>query len=341
METVFIKKKGCCNMRSIRRNFIGEKDLSRKVGSFKLAAEVVKSGNEETMQKMAQAVRMLADFAKDEFNLKNIAKLERSQMEDFANHLLEKIDCGEISTGHTANIISSLNSMFNYFYRDDLKLSAREYGLSRGKQFSGVDKSVSDDLHNKFVDFLMDKFTDSGDSRYKALSLQVELQRVAGLRFKESALFSGRELGRNGKLSISKGTKGGQPRTFNATEKQKELIRRIKEFRKESNFSNFSKSLIPNNMTFKEWRHFAYYVTKEFNSINGTKYNFHGERHHYAQTRYKELTGHEPPIKNMDSKEIPVKEENSSEIDYKARMQISEELGHHRLDITNHYLGKS
>ena len=338
METVFIKKKGYCNMRSMRRNFIGEKDLSRKIGSFKLAAEVVKSGNEETMQKMAQAVRMLADFAKDEYNLKDIAKLERSQMEDFANNLLEKVDSGEISTGHTANIISSLNSMFNYFYRDDLKLSAREYGLSRGKQFSGVDKSVSDDLHNKFVNFLMDKFTASGDSRYEALRLQVELQRNAGLRFKESALFSGRELGRNGKLCISKGTKGGQPRTFNTTEKQKELINSVKVFRKEA---NFTKSLIPNNMTFKEWRHFAYHVTKEFNTENGTKYSFHGERHHYAQSRYKELTGHEPPVKGKGSKEISVKEGNSSEIDYKARMQISEELGHHRLAITSHYLGKS
>ncbi|TYB81852.1 MAG: hypothetical protein FXF54_14445 [Kosmotoga sp.] len=324
-------------MPSLKRNFIGEKDLSRKIGSFKLAAEVVKSGNEETMQKMAQAVRMLADFAKDEYNLKNIAKLERSHMEDFANYLLEKVDGNEISTGHTANIISSLNSMFNYFYKDDLKLSAREYGLSRGKQFSGVDKSVSDDLHNKFVDFLMDKFTDSGDSRYEALRLQVELQRNAGLRFKESALFSGRELGRNGELSISKGTKGGQPRTFNATDKQKELISSIKVFRKES---NFTKSLIPNNMSFKEWRHFAYYATKEFNNKNNTQYNFHGERHHYAQNRYKELMGHEPPVKGMDSKEIPVKEENSSEIEYQARMQISEELGHHRLDITSHYLGK-
>jgi len=267
-------------MPSIRRNFTGEKDLSRKVGSLRLAREVVKSSNEETVNKTAQALRILAEFAKNEYNLKNIARLEKNYMEDFANYMLEKVDSGEISTGHTANIISALNSVFNYFYRDDLKLSAREWGLSRGKQFSNVDKSISEDLHNKFVNFLEDKFMNSGDSRYKALSLQVEMQRHTGLRFKESALFSGTELRRDGMLNISKGTKGGQPRTLNTAEKQKELICSIKEFRKGA---NFSKSLIPDNMNFKEWRHFAYYVKKVFDSINGTDYKFHGERHHYAQ----------------------------------------------------------
>jgi len=42
----------------------------------------------------------------------------------------------------------------------------------------------------------------------------------------------------------------------------------------------------------------------------------------------------------MSSEKVPVKKENSSGADYKARIQISEELGHHRLGITSHYLGR-
>lgn len=318
-------------MSKMKRNFIGEKDLSRKAASFRIAMEVVKSGNEETIQKSAQSIRMLANFAKEEYGLKNISRLDSLQMADFAHRLLEKRENGEISAGHTTNIISSLNTVFTHYYRDDLKISAKEYGLNRGQRFNNVDKSVSADIHKKFSEFLTESYIKHGDVRYKALRLQVELQRGIGLRFKESALFSGKELHRNGNLNIRKGTKGGQLRTLQSTEKQRELVREVKDFRKESNLKT---SLIPDGMSFKEWRHFAYNTVKEFNKEIGLKYNFHGERHHYAQSRYKELTGYEPPVKSNGETFI------DKEKDYQIRLIISEELGHHRVDITNFYIGR-
>jgi len=320
-------------MQKVKRNFVGENNLTRKAASFRLATEVVKSGNEGTIQKVAQAARMLAEFVSDEYELKNLAKLESNHMENFAVYLLERLESGEISRGHATNIISALNSVFNYYYRDDLKISALEYGLNRGTRFNNTDKSISPETHQKFSEYLTDKFKTSGDIRYESLRLQVELQRNAGLRFKESALFSGKELRRNNSLEIRKGTKGGQLRTIDSTESQRKLIAEIKNFRKEF---NLTRSLIPDNLFFKEWSKFAYSVAKDFKKETGLKYNFHGNRHYYAQQRYKELTGHEPPIKAGFSKEIPVKEEKTFEV----RLKISKELGHHRVDITSYYLGR-
>jgi len=319
-----------------KRNFNGERKLTRTAASLRLAVEVVKSGNQGTIQKSAHAIRTLAEFASEEYGLNNLARLKPEQMEDFAYSLMEKVDNGEISKSHATNIISSLNSIFNHYYRDDLKISAKEHGLNRGERFKNIDKSVSAEVHERFSDFLVEKFKSEGDNRYKALQLQIELQRKLGLRFKESALFSEQAFRKNGEININKGTKGGQLRTLQSNEKQKELIKEVKDFRK--NY-DFSKSLIPDSMNFKQWQNFAYYTAKTFNETYNQRYNFHGERHFYAQCRYKELTGHEPPVKSNER--IPVKEKNPSMTDYEARMRISEELGHHRLDITNYYLGKS
>jgi len=184
----------------LKRNFVGEKNLTRKAASFNLSKEVVESGNQETIKKTAMAIRQLANFANESFNLKNLVKLDAENIADFAEHLSERVDCGEISRGHATNIISSLNSVFNYYYRDDLKISAKDFGINRGERFNNIDKSLSGDVHDKFSDFLTEKYIEKGDIRYEALRLQIELQREAGLRFKESALFNGRELHRDGRL---------------------------------------------------------------------------------------------------------------------------------------------
>ncbi len=330
----------------VKRNFVGEKNLSRKAASYNLAKEAVESGNQESIKKMAMAVRNLANFANEKYDLKNLVKLDAENMADFAEHLSERVENGEISRGHATNIISSLNSVFDYYYRDDLKISAKDFGINRGERFNNIDKSVSNETHDKFSDFLTEQYIEKGDIRYEALRLQIELQREAGLRFKESALFNGYELHRDGSLDIEKGTKGGQLRTLHATDSVKELLKYVKDFRKEY---GLSKSLIPDQYDFKKWRDFAYNTVKTFNNENNASYNFHANRHSYAQQKYHNLTNTLPPVKSGYTKQDQIKYiaeknnigmEQAKELDVNSRMQISEELGHHRIDITNYYLGK-
>lgn len=64
----------------------------------------------------------------------------------------------------------------------------------------------------------------------------------------------------------------------------------------------------------------------------------HGLRHHYAQTRYADLTGWKSPAADG-----PTTKQLSTEqkvIDRQARLTISRELGHEREQITAVYLGR-
>ena len=64
----------------------------------------------------------------------------------------------------------------------------------------------------------------------------------------------------------------------------------------------------------------------------------HGHRHQYAQVRYQELTGWVAPAAGgLRSKELTPEQR---EVDHRARLTISEELGHGREQITVVYLAR-
>jgi integrase len=64
----------------------------------------------------------------------------------------------------------------------------------------------------------------------------------------------------------------------------------------------------------------------------------HGLRHAYAQNRYLQLTGWPAPVAGGPTSKQLTPEQK--QLDYTARMKISEELGHHREQITAVYLGR-
>jgi hypothetical protein len=75
---------------------------------------------------------------------------------------------------------------------------------------------------------------------------------------------------------------------------------------------------------------------------------FHSERHAYAQNRYREIVKVPSPLeagwehKGRIAKlaeYLGIPEAEAKDIDRKARLRISIELGHSRMEITNAYLG--
>jgi hypothetical protein len=66
--------------------------------------------------------------------------------------------------------------------------------------------------------------------------------------------------------------------------------------------------------------------------------NMHGHRHWYAQWRYKALTGSPAPAAGGKTFEAMTTAERAA--DYTARLTISRELGHNRVEITDAYLGR-
>lgn len=66
--------------------------------------------------------------------------------------------------------------------------------------------------------------------------------------------------------------------------------------------------------------------------------NMHGHRHWYAQWRYQALLGAPSPAAGGKTYENMNQAERAA--DYRARLTISRELGHNRVEITDAYLGR-
>lgn len=124
--------------------------------------------------------------------------------------------------------------------------------------------------------------------------------------------------------------KGGREREIPIrNEAQRALLNEVKMFVNERG----DKSLIPRDLTYIQQLKTYEYQTEK----SGIEKN-HGLRHQYAQDRYLEITGRECP-KNGGLRSRQLLPEDRK-IDYEARLQISEELGHSREAITAVYLGR-
>jgi hypothetical protein len=120
--------------------------------------------------------------------------------------------------------------------------------------------------------------------------------------------------------------KGGRARTIPLTHpRQRALLDEVRDFAG-------SGSLIPQATKYityrREFEHAA--------QVAGIR-NMHGHRHWYAQWRYRTLTGRPCPAAGGATYERMNRADRGA--DYRARMQISAELGHGRLAVTDTYLG--
>ena len=214
---------------------------------------------------------------------RGLKQLDNQRIESFMNTLQEKVANREISRKTAENYISALNRVIEYAnFRLDKGLetiSPKEHGLSRGS-FQYVDRAVSQETHEKFLNFLSQK----EDIRAHALVHSVKLERAFGLRPRESLAISEstiEEALKTGVLHLTKedGTKNGREREIPIrNEEQREVLEKTLEFMKENNLF----SLAPTE-TLKEQYNYAYDVMKEFNREYNENFHFHGERHAFAQ----------------------------------------------------------
>lgn len=158
--------------------------------------------------------------------------------------------------------------------------------------------------------------------------LSLKLQAVFGLRRAESIKIQPGWADRGDKLVLkSSWTKGGREREIPIRNtEQRQVLNEAKAFAGRG-------SLIPTDKSYVEQlRRFEYQC--ETAGIHVV----HGHRHDYAQTRYRELTGWAPPAAGGPrSKELTPAQKA---IDQEARLAISRELGHDRIQISSVYLGR-
>jgi hypothetical protein len=314
-----------------------------------------------------------------EFGIRNINKLDENKIQQVAEHIAERVHEGEISGKTGATYFSALNSIIDYvnhnFNKEINELRYSEFDIHKDTDYR--DRSISEQTHQNFQSFLEQKYQETGDNRLQALEYATELQREFGLRFRESAGLNIETIEKaleSEKLQIGREdwTKNAREREIEIrSEEQKELLNKVRNFLEQQEKINLAGA--ENSKEYRpisEFRSFADNIRGEFSK----EYNFHGERHFWAQERYsqgfQEKTGVsiEAPIKYYSEelsksgwtggkfyeavKEAGIKNfwEYASErtglniqelksIDKEIRQEISEQLGHNRLDITNVYLG--
>ena len=160
------------------------------------------------------------------------------------------------------------------------------------------------------------------------MNLSLRLQEEFGLRREEAAKFilSKAQYKNHIKLKSS-WTKGGRERIISIiNENQRKLLNEIQEFAP-------NQSLIPSHMNYGQ------YISHHKHILAGAKIpGSHGLRHQYAQQRYIKLAnGILPP--RMGGKAQSELNDEERKIDIQARLIVSQELGHSRLDIARQYLG--
>lgn len=160
------------------------------------------------------------------------------------------------------------------------------------------------------------------------MRLSIELQQEFGLRKEESFKFSPSYADHGSHIELKGSwTKGGRKRSIPIISfEQRDLIDRIHAIAGQ-------KSLIPAEYSLKQWMGKYERVISKF----GLR-NLHGLRHGYAQRRYRDLAGWDSVFAGGPSKKQMSPEQQA--IDVQARLQVSQELGHNRLEITDVYLGR-
>ena len=287
-----------------------------------------------SIQTMSERFSQFASYAKNELNIRDMRKLTRENIQQYASSLLNRCEKGEVKPATAQNYLSAVNRTLE-IARGDRALYVAPVRDANLPHRSGI---ATENRANQVV--LTEQLQKNLPERLLA---QIELQRNLGLRFEESckinAITALSQAEKQEKVIIKEGTKGGRSREIPITRQEQ-----ITALRAAAAIQGRDRSMIPRDQTYREYKAHCYQISRE----NGLK-GFHQNRHEYAQSRYEAITGVSSPIcsgvphgkghhlyvasaANMSLSE-------ATRLDAAARAVISAELGHGRIEISNSYLG--
>lgn len=167
-----------------------------------------------------------------------------------------------------------------------------------------------------------------GRVRDDTIRAALMLQEAFGLRREEALKFRPTLADRGDHIALKASwCKGGRARLVPLTDpQQREVLEAVARIAGDG-------SLIPQGRTYI--RHLQTYKSQTRAAGLGKG---HGLRHGYAQRRYEALTGWACPAAGGRTAEAMTAHERG--LDEEARRQVSQELGHNRIDVTDRYLGR-
>lgn len=264
-------------------------------------------------------------WARAEQGIKRMEQVGRQAVEAYGRNLAEQVESGRLSAAYAQNLVSAVNTVMDLAThgRWEAVAPTRTCGIAKRSSVRTVAPTGSDRVECRSA---INALRDSGLERQAAIA---GLARELGLRSKEASLLNARaalaEAAERGRVTISEGTKGGRVREVPiATPGALEALRTASKVQGEM------RNLIPEQESWRKWREGGLRDGREALQALGIA-RYHDLRAAYACERYEALTGHPAPVLGGSIADRAK--------DRDARLRISAELGHGRIEVVAAYIG--
>ncbi|TKK33572.1 integrase [Pseudomonas sp. CFBP13528] len=270
--------------------------------------------------------------SKDGPGFNDARQIDRKTLLDYAGHLRQQVEQGELAIATAQNRLSSVNRTMAAL-RGDQYVKVPSPSKTLGMRRNSVRRSVPEGQDPVQVKQIFDALCGSDQLRAAAI---VQLTRATGMRLREAILadlprliHEAKDLG---KINIQEGTKGGRagasaPRWIVVNEH----ILSALEFAQQVSPAG-SRNLIAPSESYRSVLQEV--VRPARNTVHTSNIKgFHELRAAFACERYEQITQHRAPINGGECCHV------DRRLDREARRQVSYELGHGRIDVTAAYIG--
>ncbi len=258
--------------------------------------------------------------------------IDRQTLLDYAGHLRLQVDQGELAIATAQNRLSSVNRTMAAL-RGDQYVKVPSPSKALGMRRTSVRCSVSQGQDREQVKRIVDVLCEHQQPRAAAI---VQLARATGMRLREAILADlprlKREAEHYGKINIQDGTKGGRygasaPRWITVDDHIHEALRFAKQVSPDG-----SHNLLASNESYLDFQRDIVRAVRDLLHQQNLK-GFHELRAAFACERYEQITKHPAPINDGHCYQL------DRHLDQEARVKISYELGHGRIEVVSAYIG--
>ncbi|MBP5076424.1 integrase domain-containing protein [Pseudomonas chlororaphis] len=259
-------------------------------------------------------------------------QIVRRTLLDYARHLRQQVEQGELAIATAQNRLSSVNRTMAAL-RGDLNVKVPSPSKALGMQRTSVRCSVPQGQDREHVKRIVDVLCEHQQPRAAAI---VQLARATGMRLREAILADlprlKREAEHYDRINIQDGNKGGRggataPRWITVDDHIREALRYAEQVSPDG-----SRNLLAPNESYLDFQREIVRPARDILHTHNLK-GFHELRAAYACERYEQITHHLAPINGGRCRCLDPR------LDREARLQISYELGHGRIDMVSAYLG--
>lgn len=275
-----------------------------------------RDGSHNTRAARKKRLLMVAEqLAQGGYKITHIRQLKFKHVEHLVKYWTDQC----LSPGTIKNRMTDLRwAMTKYGKADLIPAKNDALNIPRRQYVTNKDKSVM--LSNGDIALISDS----------DVKMSLILQRAFGLRREESIKIRIHDAVVGDELRL-KGAwcKHGRSRSVPIQyPEQWEAIQQVKD-----HLGDCQRALIPAERSYVQQQNIYDQQTSQ-----AGLHKLHGLRHAYAQKRYFDLTGWDCPAKGgVSSKQLSFEQKQRDQL---ARMQISLELGHERIDVVAIYCGK-